>query len=81
VGHDICKKIMINGEFHSLYSYPLEDKANIFEYFRKIYGKFVTHLDILGSNISGKIYNLERQFTSESSIFTAGRKNILSRES
>jgi len=67
---------MINGEFHSLYSSSLEDKEKSFEYFRKIYGKFLTHQDILGSNISGKIYHLERQFTNESSTCTAKRNKI-----
>jgi hypothetical protein len=65
---------MINGEFGSLYSGSLEAKEKSFEYFRKIYGKFLTHQDILESNISEKIYHLERQFTSESSICTAKRK-------
>jgi len=65
---------MINGEFYSLYSGSLEDKEKSFKFFRKIYGKFLTHQDILGSHISVKIYHLERQFTSESSICTAKRK-------
>lgn len=81
MGHNVCRKILINGEFHSLYSGSLEDKEKSFECFRKIYGKFLTHQDILGSNISGKIYYLERQFTSESSICTAKRKNVLARKS
>jgi hypothetical protein len=50
--HNICKKRMIHGEFHSLCPELLEDEAKFFEYFRMTYGMFVTLLDMLGPNLS-----------------------------
>jgi hypothetical protein len=50
--HNICKKRIIHGEFHSLYPDLLEDEAKFFEYFRMTYGKFMTLLDMRGPNLS-----------------------------
>jgi hypothetical protein len=50
--HNICKKRIIRGEFHSLYPDLLEDEAKFFEHFRMIYGEYVTLLNMLGPNLS-----------------------------
>jgi hypothetical protein len=46
--HNVCKTRMIHGQFHSLYPDLLEGEAKFFEYFRMIYGEFMTLLNMLG---------------------------------
>jgi hypothetical protein len=49
--HNICKKRMIHGEYHSLYPDLLEYGVKFFEHFRVTYRKFMTLLDMLGPNL------------------------------
>lgn len=49
--HNICKKRLAFGEFHTLFPDLMEDEAKFFQYFRMSHEKFTALLDILQPEI------------------------------